>query len=1161
MRGMLLFLLVVALAAALVAGTFSLFSPSPTDLSDTSRPAPPADPEPARPEPPPPVAGAGATAGVRATGETGVVAGRVLDPDGKPAAGAAVTLAAPASEHPGPRSVAYSSGGMRISGTFDVAVAEELRVVARATAGEDGQFALETAETGPFVLTASAAGAADARSEGIERGRRDVVLRLGAAGAVTGRVVDDAGAPVEAAIVTAGTTTAFSAADGSFRLDGVPVGEDRRVAAAATGYEGADTTVDVVRDGTAALAAPLVITGKPGITGRVFGADGAPLEGATVLAGQGDNLMSMRAAPGQSDAAGRFHVEDEASGDLTLTYLHAEHLRKKIEIRHDKGRRTVAPDVRLDPGGVIAGRILDEDGKPVAGAEPNATNPSAGMDLGFVFTMASAGGGRRSSDSNGEYRVPGLESGSYTLKITAPGYEPFLREEVAVTAPKTTRIDVVLARGNRIAGVVLDPDGKPVEGADVSVEVPFEPTSIQEAMTGGRPPIQVKTGPDGRFEATGVGNAPADVTASHGAFPDVLEEGVDPGRTDVMLKFVRPGSFSGRVVAKETGEPVAGVSLTLGETAVQSSEEGTFTFEKVSPGTWDFQATSDEHVPYTETGLVIAEGQEIRDHVVELERGEALVVLVVRAADGRPVPGARIDLGGPVDRSGVGVDEAGRATLRGLLPGAYELTASHDDYASGRRNATVPVSGEVRVELTPGGSIRGVVLDREGRPVSGRMISVGEGGDFGRDMEVTDEEGRFTFEHVTPGERSLMLVDMDGSGGGMGFDMKTKRVTVEEGKETYVEFGGPEDRKTTRVHGRLLDRGKPVAGRMLVLLPVDSPEAGFKMSMTDAEGAYDLADLAPGRYAVLVAGGSGDGFGAASTIDVTEGGEIRRDVELPAGRLSGRVVRADTGAGVPGARVMLVDGRGLERAARNLAELVPLMKGQARTGEDGKFEIANAEPGEHVLVVTSDDLALVIREDVRVTEAAASPLRIEAGAGSRLKVRVEGPGGTPVSGVVLSLFTAGGRWVPLGDDLAVEADPAGRTELRLGDGEWRVRAQADGFASAAVAVSLSGDREVVLRLAPGGSVNLAAAGAAGPVAGADVRIYREDGSEVWKVPTQDTLMTGAGAPRTGADGRARLTDLPAGRLRIVVTATDGRGGETTVRVPEGGAADATVAVN
>ena len=124
-------------------------------------------------------------------------------------------------------------------------------------------------------------------------------------------------------------------------------------------------------------------------------------------------------------------------------------------------------DVALDPGPRITGRVLTEAGVPVAGAKVCADTPFA---TGRIC---------RETDRTGTYSIT-TRPETYVLNVQPPegsdlvaayhsGRRTWVDADRVVLRADGARVDVVLAAGVRITGIVRDATGVPVEDANVSL--------------------------------------------------------------------------------------------------------------------------------------------------------------------------------------------------------------------------------------------------------------------------------------------------------------------------------------------------------------------------------------------------------------------------------------------------------------------------------------------------------------------------------------------------------------------------------------------------------------------------------------------------------------------------------------------------------------------
>ena len=85
--------------------------------------------------------------------------------------------------------------------------------------------------------------------------------------------------------------------------------------------------------------------------------------------------------------------------------------------------------------GRILGTVTDQSGGVVAGAMVAVTNSQTGVSRNLV------------TDGSGEYSAPNLNPGTYTVRVTATGFQAFERQNILLELGKDARIDAQLTPG------------------------------------------------------------------------------------------------------------------------------------------------------------------------------------------------------------------------------------------------------------------------------------------------------------------------------------------------------------------------------------------------------------------------------------------------------------------------------------------------------------------------------------------------------------------------------------------------------------------------------------------------------------------------------------------------------------------------------------------
>jgi hypothetical protein len=85
--------------------------------------------------------------------------------------------------------------------------------------------------------------------------------------------------------------------------------------------------------------------------------------------------------------------------------------------------------------GNIIGTVIDPSGAAVSGAEVTIANLGTGTSTQIT------------TNESGNYTAPNLPAGNYTVTITAPGFQKFLQQNIAVNVSQSVRVDASLQVG------------------------------------------------------------------------------------------------------------------------------------------------------------------------------------------------------------------------------------------------------------------------------------------------------------------------------------------------------------------------------------------------------------------------------------------------------------------------------------------------------------------------------------------------------------------------------------------------------------------------------------------------------------------------------------------------------------------------------------------
>lgn len=587
-----------------------------------------------------------------------------------------------------------------------------------------GQFAFNDLEPGTYRVGARRGrlvGLSASVSVAMAQGVSDVEVEVTPGFVVAGKVIAPDGKGLAGARVQLAKDRppferpmiARSGPDGAYRIEGVlPSGF--RLEVAADGHARAQQELLVTAD-----VPDLRVKLEPGavVKGRVTSAEGKPIEGALInlQVRARDRAMMVGGVFERATTAadGSFEIAGLPAGDLRLTAQHPAH--GIAEVKDDKlagaEQKTVA--LKLAAGATIAGSVTLDDGKPAAGAR--------------VEGMMMGGAGRWSdvTAADGSYKLTGVSSGSVIVVGTlgrgmswGGRDRPDQKTVKVAEGEHKTGVDLIVAGGKVVSGVVRGPDGKPVSGAEVSASPDRDGRSSRVGGSGAR----AFSGPDGTFTLEQLGAGQYTVWAVQAGFADAEALHVDGGTTGLALQFAPESTIAG-VVTGPDGKPVRDYTITLtaaprtNETPEQQrarqfaspwesptdtvhDPSGRFFFPRVGAGTHELQVKTTEGSA-GRLAVTVGAGEQKSGVRLVIERGGRIVGKVVDRETDAPLAGVDVRAfatSAMGNRPGTRTSASGAFAIEGINPGetlSLMITGDASTHLVERR----------RVEMTKGAEI------------------------------------------------------------------------------------------------------------------------------------------------------------------------------------------------------------------------------------------------------------------------------------------------------------------------------------------------------------------------------------------------------------------------------------------------------------------------
>ncbi|MBN2492289.1 MAG: sigma-70 family RNA polymerase sigma factor [Planctomycetes bacterium] len=715
-----------------------------------------------------------------------------------------------------------------------------------------------------------------------------------------------------------------------------------------------------------------------------------PVEGARVSAmpafHRGRGMIIAESA--RTGADGRYRMDGLRPGTWGLSVYspghppHPPSAIHEVYVVVERQRETVA-DFQLERGVTLRGQVVDTDGRSVAGAraESRLTNHLPSI-----------------ADASGRFCLEGLPE-ELEVRIEADGKAPvasrvrFTPDECRIgEATRTFRLVSVA----RILGIVLGPEGQPLEGAEVQV---WRDGLIDTPRW--------TTDRDGRFEATiDTPAKPPRLTVRRDELARaVLElEPLAAGevREGIVVRMTRGGEIRGRVVAAD-GAPISGhrvwlrpwpvpervVGWVYGNVA--TAEDGSFRFGALPAGAYQVSANGQGFPDqgYRTRGrrgeIRVTEGATVSGIVLT---PAAEVSLRGRVVDDRDRPVVDVSVWASSGPSSTRTDANGRFVLEGLPENCpTRIEARKDDY----QLAWSPALSEtlvtrdmpellLRMNRIPPG-IRGRVLCADTRePVQRFWIrahteldrtgnvagTVPRLSSDSRRRFFQSPDGGFVTNAAARGGSSVSLLEA-GTDDGLVMAAPVRVQVDPDGPPPLVELLLE---SAGSVCGWVRTAaGEPVGGASVeARCPLDGRFLGAGRSVASADGRFEIRDLPPGP--VEIRARHEDWIEARETARVEAGRAVELEIRLGAASATLHVqVRGPRDAPIAGARVRIFTPaeeeipplfskyrKILEARLREEPDLTfeTFKHGLHHTGSDGRLERRFLSPGDYLVDVSAD---------------------------------------------------------------------------------------------------------------------------------------------------------------------------------------------------------------
>ncbi|WP_179107331.1 carboxypeptidase regulatory-like domain-containing protein [Sediminibacillus massiliensis] len=820
------------------------------------------------------------------------------------------------------------------------------------------------------------------------------------------------------------------------------------------------------------------------INGTIFDqSSGLVLANTTVRLLQGMTVISST----MTNANGLYTFANVSPGNYTVEASRTNYATNTASVTATSGTSTTA-NISLAPlPGSISGNV--SNGGPISNATVNLTSQE-GVILASTTTNAA-----------GNYTFASVTPGFYQVGVIAAGFQSQVRSVRVEPNQATVENFVLQGSPGAITGEIRDAMTNAVI-SNATVEL-LTPAGVFLTST------TSNAGGEYTFNNLSAGSYLVRASAVNYA-ASLVSSTVITGSSTTTNIFLQQqqGSITGTVSDDDNQSPISDAVIqvinaqNIVVATATTDASGEYTVEQLYPGSYSLVFTANGYSNQTLGAIVASNSTTVVN--ANLSRLAGALTGNVQSSGGDPISGAQVS----VYQNNILVitaltDNNGDYLITGLAPGTYTAVISAAGHST-HTAAAVITNGEtttVNASLNENpGTLTGVVSDTDDNPVAGAAVTVrlSTGTGIIIATTVTTTDGSYTVEGLAPGNYTVVVTAPN-------LQTTTKGTTIISDSTSTVSFTLEPDPGSLAGQVTNAQTGDPITGANVQVRILDTSGAVMAVILTDNNGQYEVNQLAPSIYTVIVSAANFQTNIASFQVNSNDTTTGNVALEPTPGQISGFVT--DQG------------GNPIAGALVNVTNNIGALITTALTDSNGMFTVVGLAPGQYTLNVFAPNFqngvigALVLAGQTTPVEIALVP-NPGAIAGSVTPI---------VPNTTIQLRDANGLLV----DSATANDDGSFSFNHLAPGIYIVSASSPNYSTAQAGVTVEADQTSTVSLTmvanPASVTGIVRDDQGNPVVNATVEIFDLNG----------TLIA---IGFTDAGGNYTVGNLPSGSFTIVANA-------------------------